>query len=91
MPQQAEAKGDANSNPADETEPIPAIDYDGDLPRPVPAMIPFVQAQYKSRYKKVDLRKFHGDPAEFPGWMNSFMFNINSEREVPAEIEFLPQ
>ncbi|MCP3663366.1 MAG: DUF1759 domain-containing protein [Gammaproteobacteria bacterium] len=87
MPQQAEADGDANSNPANEAEPIPSVDCDGDLLRPVPAVIPFVQAQCKSRYKKVELRKFRGDPAEFPGWMNSFMFNVNSEGGIPGEMK----
>ncbi len=30
--QQPEADGDTDSNPADEAEPIPAVDFDGDLP-----------------------------------------------------------
>ncbi len=85
--QPVEADGDADSNPADEAELVPAVDFDGDLPRPVPAMIPIVQPQYKCRYKKVEPRKFHGDPAEFPRWMSSFMSNINSDRKMPAQMK----
>ncbi len=83
VPQLAEADGDADSNPSKEAEPIPAIDVDGDLQYPVPV----IQAQYKFRYKKVELRKFKGDPAEFPGWLNSFLFNVNSEGGIPGEMK----
>ncbi|MCP3664027.1 MAG: DUF1759 domain-containing protein, partial [Gammaproteobacteria bacterium] len=85
--QQAEVDEDVDSNQSEEAGPIPAIGEEGDLQHPVPEIVPVIQAQYKSRYKKVELRKFKGDPAEFPGWLNSFLFNVNSDGGMPGEMK----